>query len=383
MLFNHECWLRLNVGLAGTVNLAAGAWSKSIVRELGNGGTFVSCNTPGIYNIAIDKPETVSDFPKVNGSPIYGYGMMIVTVSHSCTSQVYMSHRGHIAVRQSWYPSKEYEEWFVQYSPENKPSASDIGAASINDVMRITYLDGWNNIYNGYSGFGPEASFHKKYNIPKDFGVQLRFSNVSGASSEGEDQIWSHRLIFMHRGNTYRTDHINKDEIVTRKFWDDNNAKPDNNGFLKTYSPIIEIYPDGTYITNNESEGATVTRINIGYYKVSGILGYNSDKAWGVYGGISSPKDNNGLELIYISDKVQKDGSIIIETFHRQHSHLPEKFQNKRIKTMLEGKLIYYAEGEPCDIPDGCRLDVRVHMPEGSIWNLNQNKLHKEIENPE
>ncbi|MEX0448094.1 tail fiber protein [Xenorhabdus sp. SGI246] len=105
--------------------------SKSIVREVGNGGTFASCNTPGIYNIAIDKPETVSDFPKVNGNPIYGYGMMIVTVSHSCTSQLYMSHIGHIAVRQLWYPSAEYREWFVQYSPANKPSAADIGAFSI------------------------------------------------------------------------------------------------------------------------------------------------------------------------------------------------------------------------------------------------------------
>ncbi|WP_255523183.1 phage tail protein, partial [Xenorhabdus sp. PB62.4] len=41
-----------NLGLAETQKLAADAWSKSIVRELGNGGTFASCNTPGIYNIA-------------------------------------------------------------------------------------------------------------------------------------------------------------------------------------------------------------------------------------------------------------------------------------------------------------------------------------------
>ncbi|WP_148886145.1 hypothetical protein [Xenorhabdus doucetiae] len=40
----------------------------------------------------------------------------------------------------------------------------------------------------------------------------------------------------------------------------------------------------------------------------------------------TSPKNNNGLELIYIDDKVHKDGSITIETFHRQHAHLPERF---------------------------------------------------------
>ncbi|WP_323853579.1 hypothetical protein [Xenorhabdus koppenhoeferi] len=38
-----------------------------------------------------------------------------------------------------------------------------------------------------------------------------------------------------------------------------------------------------------------------------------------MHGGISSPKNNNGLELIYIDDQVQEDGSITIETFHRHY----------------------------------------------------------------
>ncbi|MBD2811397.1 hypothetical protein ID853_11015 [Xenorhabdus sp. Vera] len=47
-----------------------------------------------------------------------------------------------------------------------------------------------------------------------------------------------------------------------------------------------------------------------------------------------------------------------------------EHFQNKRIKTIVGGEKIYYADGEPCDIPEGCRLDVRVQMPEDSVWNV-------------
>ncbi|MBD2816817.1 hypothetical protein ID850_19300 [Xenorhabdus sp. Flor] len=164
---------------------------------------------------------------------------------------------------------------------------------------------------------------------------------------------------------------------MTRKFWDDKNAKPDNNGFIKVSSPIIEIYSDGTYITNNESEGANVTKFDIGHYQIFGVLGYNADGAWGIHGGISSPKNNNGLELVYIRDKVNKDGSITIETFHRQHSHLPEQFQNKRVKEIIEGETIFYTDGESCDIPKGCRLDVRVQMPENSIWNQRQIELEK------
>ncbi|SIP73969.1 hypothetical protein [Xenorhabdus innexi] len=78
------------------------------------------------------------------------------------------------------------------------------------------------------------------------------------------------------------------------------------------------------------------------------------------------------IQVIYIDDKVNKDGSITIETFHRQHNHLPERFQNKRINALIDGEKVYYQGGESCDIPEGCRLDVRVQMPANSVWNQRQ-----------
>ncbi|WP_340608342.1 hypothetical protein [Xenorhabdus bharatensis] len=154
--------------------------------------------------------------------------------------------------------------------------------------------------------------------------------------------------------------------------WTDKNTHVDNGGIIREASPIIEIFPSGKFTTNDESEGAIVSKPGLGHYQVTGVLGYNADGAWGVHGGISSPKNNNGLELIYIDDKVNKDGSITIETFHRQHSHLPARFQNKRIKAIVNGEKVYYQDGEPCDIPEGCRLDVRVQMPANSVWNVKQ-----------
>ncbi|WMV73559.1 hypothetical protein QL112_005930 [Xenorhabdus griffiniae] len=162
--------------------------------------------------------------------------------------------------------------------------------------------------------------------------------------------------------------------------WTNKNAWKDSNGYLRASSPLIQIYPDGKFTTNDESEGATVTKLGIGHYQISGVLGYNADGAWGVHGGISSPKNNNGLELIYIDDQVQKDGCITIKTFHRQHTHLPKQFQNKRIKDIVDGEKVYYADAEPCDIPEGCRLDVRVQMPEDSVWNLRQGKVTEDGE---
>lgn len=155
----------------------------------------------------------------------------------------------------------------------------------------------------------------------------------------------------------------------------------DANGFVKKASPIIAIYPDGKYETNDESEGAEVSRTGTGQYHITGILGYNSDGAWGVNGGISVPKDNNGLELVYVDDRVQEDGSLIIETCHRQHAHLPERFQNWRLKEVTpEGERIFYQDGEPCDLPESTRLDVRVEMPQGSVWNIKQRELAEQME---
>ncbi|PQQ27901.1 phage tail protein [Photorhabdus hindustanensis] len=264
-------------------------------------------------------------------------------------------------------------------------NAEDVGAISTNNVihsMEHGHLDELENLRNGCSGFNPSASFLTKYGLPRgNGGVQLRISNMNGVSSEGEEDVWSHRLIFTHFGDTYRTDHINEYYKLTRKFWDNINAKPDFNGYLKISSPIIEIYPDGTFSTNEESEGAEVTKEETGIYRISNISGYNTDGAWGVHGGISVPQNNNNLELIFVDDHIQPDGSIIIEIYHRQHSHLPEKFQNWRLKSIDDnGKQVFYKDGEPCDIPEYCRLDIRVQMPEDSLWNLKRKKLREEIE---
>ncbi len=159
------------------------------------------------------------------------------------------------------------------------------------------------------------------------------------------------------------------------------NALVDSSGYYKKSSPIVLIYSDDHYETNDESEGAEVNCTGTGQYHITGILGYNSDGAWGVNGGISVPRDNNGLELVYVDDRVQEDGSLIIETCHRQHAHLPERFQNWRLKEITPGgERIFYQDGEPCDLPESTRLDVRVEMPQGSVWNVKQHELAEQME---
>ncbi|HGN0054219.1 hypothetical protein ETI71_06545 [Proteus mirabilis] len=66
-------------------------------------------------------------------------------------------------------------------------------------------------------------------------------------------------------------------ETPWRTLWSSNNTTVDSNGFIKRASPITDINPDGTFTTNDESEGATVTRVEQGEYLIEGVLGFNSD----------------------------------------------------------------------------------------------------------
>ncbi|WP_260242092.1 phage tail protein [Morganella morganii] len=204
----------------------------------------------------------------------------------------------------------------------------------------------------------------------------------SGINLKYDDQIAMRLFVFADSGHLAV---VARDVGANRSTWNDvldnTNTLTDSNGYIKKSSPIIQIHPDGNYETNDESEGAEVRRTGTGQYHITGILGYNSDGAWGVNGGVSVPKDNNGLELVYVADRVLEDGSIIIETCHRQHAHLPERFQNWRLKEVTpEGERVFYQDGDPCDLPESTRLDVRVEMPQGSVWNVKQRELAEQME---
>ncbi|MEZ2861052.1 phage tail fiber protein [Proteus terrae] len=122
---------------------------------------------------------------------------------------------------------------------------------------------------------------------------------------------------------------ITNGEVSTVQLLSSNKFTVDSNGFYKRASPIIDINPDGTFITNDESEGATVTRVAQGEYLIEGVLGFNSDAGWGgVDGGIEIPLDVNKQPLIWVNSKINKDGSILVKTYHRTHPNAPEFARN-------------------------------------------------------
>ncbi len=104
------------------------------------------------------------------------------------------------------------------------------------------------------------------------------------------------------------------------RVYDTGNTTRASDGTLKAASPVVKLYADGSFETNNESEGCTVTRIKAGEYLIEGCMGMNSDAAWGgIDGGFDIPKDRNGQALtgavlrliILLADSVDLDAAFL------------------------------------------------------------------------
>lgn len=196
----------------------------------------------------------------------------------------------------------------------------------------------------------------------------------NGAGFQSTYQQNRRAMIFVNTNGDLQVRFSLSDSIVDtitpwRTVWSSNNTTVDSNGFIKRASPIIGINPDGTFITNDESEGATVTRIAQGEYLIEGVLGFNADAGWGgVDGGIEIPLDVNKQPLIWVDSKVMEDGSILVKTYHRTHPNAPKFARND-----IDG----YSDSDPIDIPTGRFISVRVQMPEQSIYNVRMREMEE------
>ncbi|AVE42489.1 hypothetical protein [Providencia stuartii] len=150
------------------------------------------------------------------------------------------------------------------------------------------------------------------------------------------------------------------------------NTTKDSNGNLKAASPVVKLFADKIEL-NEESEGVEMEHLGVGRYLIKGVVGFNSDGAWGINNGFVIPQDHNGKNMVLIDYKVRPDGDIEVFVFHQQNADLPERFQNKRIKYIdKDGNPVYYENYEPCDVPESRWIDMRVEMPPNSIYNLKQ-----------
>ncbi|MGW1368715.1 phage tail fiber protein [Providencia hangzhouensis] len=242
-----------------------------------------------------------------------------------------------------------------------------IGKANGNDLSLPSLTD-FSRMANGIFFISPSRTQGlAEIGLPSIYGNAIVAKNGNGA---GVTTIvmaqFGNNAISILRKNRPQDDH----ELV--KVYTTANTTKDSNGNLKVASPIIKVFADHIE-TNDESEGATMEHLGVGHYLIKGVLGFNADGAWGINNGIVIPQDHNGKNMVLVDYDVRKDGSIELFVFHQQNADMPERFQNKRIKDFdKDGNPIYFENYEPCDIPEGRWIDMRVEMPEDSIYNLKQ-----------
>lgn len=273
-----------------------------------------------------------------------------------------------------------------------KANASDLGSAA----SKNTGLNSGDIMTVGSFGIGAkDGAYAFEVN---DFGaVQVAMSGSglrtyrnNGFLGDGDQSIAQYSpTIWVGTGDTWASlslpySHAGKiavasgsesgGRMVVRLLWDNGNTVVDGNGFIKQASPVVRIFSDGGYETNDESEGVVVTRIQTGEYLIEGCTGLNADAAWGgIDGGFEIPVDRNKLARIWIDYEVNADGSVLVRTYHRVHPSAPPFAQNRIGNTDISGMFTEtVADGEPVDIPADSFVSVRVEMPENSIWNKKQ-----------
>ncbi|KJM56075.1 hypothetical protein SS59_26415 [Enterobacter hormaechei subsp. xiangfangensis] len=150
------------------------------------------------------------------------------------------------------------------------------------------------------------------------------------------------------------------------------NTTKASDGTLKAASPVARIVASqeacqradiaeagfewcGCGTANAEAEGITLSRLDIGVYMLTGSAGLASE-GWQLL----PPMDPGGMgELGVVEAEQTESGGLTIRLFKRKY--------------MLgdEGEIVK-AKGEPMDVPVNSWIDVRLDMPENSIWNQRQ-----------
>lgn len=162
------------------------------------------------------------------------------------------------------------------------------------------------------------------------------------------------------------------------------NTTKSSDGTIKAASPVARIVASqeacqrtdiaedgfswcGCGTANAEAEGITISRLDVGVYVLAGSSGLASE-GWQLL----PPMDPGGMgELGVVEAEQTESGGLTIRLFKRKYI-LSE-----------EGEIVK-TKGAPVDVPANSWIDVRLDMPEDSIWKTRASEASLELtEQPE
>lgn len=156
------------------------------------------------------------------------------------------------------------------------------------------------------------------------------------------------------------------------------NTTKASDGTLKAASPVARIVNSqdenlrkdvdedgftwcGCGTSNAEAEGINIYRLDTGVYVLTGSAGLASE-GWQLL----PPMDPAGMgELGIVEAEQTESGGLTIRLFRR-------KFMLTESGEMMKTK------GEPIDVPTNSWIDIRLDMPENSIWNTRSKESSQE-----
>lgn len=241
-------------------------------------------------------------------------------------------------------------------NPQKALRVGYFGLGSENSVSVPDYDNANNIVYNGfYAGRGTSAS-----NYADAYSPLLAMSR--DARGVSQLQATTNGRLFL-RG-AWESAWTNWREAYTT-----GNTTKASDGTLKAASPVIRIVKSfesnqrndideegftwsGVGTVNSEAEGVLITRQNVGVYVISGAASL-ATSGWQLL----PPMDPGGMgELGIVEAEENEGGNITIRLY-------------KRIYILSDDGEIVKTKGEPIDVPPNSWIDVRLDMPEDSIFN--------------
>ncbi|HGT9287927.1 TPA: hypothetical protein ACM21U_000499 [Enterobacter kobei] len=221
------------------------------------------------------------------------------------------------------------------------------------------------------------------------------FSQGIGGNAN-PDSVYGYAHLVMSVSGTYRT-RMAQTYFGTPRLWLQNidgssystwaqvyttaNTTKASDGTLKAASPVARIVASqeacqradiaeegfswcGCGTANAEAEGINISRLDVGVYVLTGSTGLASD-GWQLL----PPMDPGGMGELGVVEAEQTDnGELTIRLFKRKY--------------MLndEGEIVK-TKGAAMDVPSNSWIDVRLDMPENSVWNQRQKAAVDAAEN--
>lgn len=203
-------------------------------------------------------------------------------------------------------------------------------------------------------------------------GVQLQYD-------AGPSTSW---FVWTIDGQAYiQTSHVQGTTYLWKKVYTTANTTVASDGSIKAASPVARIVTSrdvcqradiaedgfawcGCGTSNAEAEGINISRLDVGVYVLTGSTGLASD-GWQLL----PPMDPGGMGELGVVEAEQTDnGELTIRLFKRKY--------------MLndEGEIVK-TKGAAMDVPSNSWIDVRLDMPENSVWNQRQKAAVDAAEN--